>query len=93
MERQFIVTAPIEYGRYEFEDALECTSAAADMDVITEIMEANPDFQIWDLQDFVEYCNKDYVEIEDVWMQVVTVEVPDDYNPKRSTWYNNLIRF
>ena len=93
MTRQFIVTAPIEYRRHDFEESFECTSAAADMDAITEIMEANPDFQLWDLQDFVEYCNNEVFDVESVWMEVITVDVPDDYSPNRSTWYLNLIRF
>lgn len=93
MKRLFIVTAPVEYGRHELEEAVECTSDAADMEAVTEIMEGNPDFQLWDLQDFVEYCNNQEFDIESVWMQSINVDVPDDYTPNSSAWYNELIRF
>lgn len=93
MKRQFIVTAPIEYGRKELEEAFETTSNATDMEVVTEIMKDNPDFTLWDLEDFVQHCNDEEFSADDCWMAYVTVEVPDDYNPYRSTWYNYLIRF
>lgn len=93
MKRQFIVTAPLEYGRHELEEAFETTSDASDMDVITEIMNDNPDFQLWDLEDFCQYCNDENFSVHSCWMTCITVEVPDDYNPNSSTWYLYLIRF
>lgn len=92
MTRQFIVTAPIEYGRRNLEEAWYANSTFT-QDEITEIMEANLDFQLWDLTDFVEYCNNEEFDVESVWMEVITVDVPDGYSPNRSTWYHNLIRF
>lgn len=86
------MTAPIEYGRHELEE--QCyTNSAFTQDDVTEIMEANLDFQLWDLVDFVEYCNDQEFDVESAWMQAITVDVLDDYDPNRSTWYNNLIRF
>lgn len=92
MERQFIVTAPIDYGRHELEEAWYSNSVFSQDDV-TEIMEANPDFQLFDLQDFTEYCNDQMFDYESVWMTAITVDVSDGYSPNRSTWYLNLIRF
>lgn len=86
------MTAPIDFGRHELEEACY-TNSEFTQDDVTEIMESNPDFQLWDLIDFVEYCNDEKFDIESVWMQVITVDVPHDYNPNKSTWYLNLIRF
>lgn len=92
MKRQFIMTAPIDFGRHELEEVCYTNSALTQTEV-TEIMKVHPDFQLWDLQDFVEFCNNQEFDVENVWMQAITVEVPGDYNPNRSMWYANLIRF
>lgn len=92
MKRQFIVTAPIDFGRHELEEACYTNTCFAQDDV-TEIMESNPDFQLWDLIDFVEYCNNQEFDVESVWMQSINVTVPDDYSPNTSVWYSKLIRF
>lgn len=92
MKRQFIMTAPINFGRHELEEVCYTNSALTQKEVV-EIMEANPDFQLWDLQDFVEFCNNQEFDVENVWMQAITVEVHDDYSPNRSMWYADLIRF
>lgn len=92
MKRQFIITAPIDFGRYELEEACY-TNSAFTQDEVTELMKTNIDFQLWDLIDFVEYCNAQEFDIESVWMQAITIDVPHDYNPHKSTWYLNLIRF
>jgi hypothetical protein len=91
MKRLFIVTAPIDFGRNELEEALWIEDI--DTEKITEIMDGNPDFQLWDLVDFVEFCNNQEFDVEGCWMQSVEVEVPDDYSPNKSTWYMKLIRF
>lgn len=92
MKRLFIVTAPIDYGRHELEMDCYMNDGFTQDDVI-ELMNEHLDFQLWDLQDFVEYCNDQDFEVESVWMQSIEIDVPDDYNPNRSTWYLNLIRF
>lgn len=92
MKRQFIVTAPIDSGRHELGKVCYTNSAFTQADV-TKIMESKPDFQLWDLIDFVEYCNDQEFDVEAVWMQAITVEVPDGYSPNTSTWYMDLIRF
>lgn len=93
MKRQFIVTAPIDFGRHELEMAVWNFEDAMTTEKVTDIMNENPDFQLWDLIDFVEYCNDQEFDIESVWMQAITVDVPDDYSPNTSTWYMDLIRF
>lgn len=92
MERQFIITAPIDFGRHELEEACY-TNSTFTQDEVTELMKTNVDFQLWDLTDFVEYCNDQEFDVESVWMQSIPVEVPKNYSPYQSTWYNNLIRF
>lgn len=92
MKRLFIVTAPIDYGRHELEMDC-CMNSAYTQDDVTELMNEHLDFQLWDLQDFVEFCNNQEFDVESVWMQSIEVDVPDDYNPNSSTWYLKLIRF
>lgn len=91
MKRQFIVTAPTERRRHEFENTFWDDNLNTEK--VTKIMYDNPDFQLWDLQDFVAYCNSQEFDVESVWMQSINVDVPDDYTPNSSAWYNELIRF
>ncbi len=92
MERLFLVTAPVEYDRHALE--MDCyTNTYFTQKEVEDLMMEHLDFQLWDLQDFVEYCNDQKFDVESVWMQSIKVEVPDDYNPNRSMWYSNLIRF
>ena len=93
MKRQFIVTAPIEYGRHELEEALWSLQDRPTQEEVTKIMYENLDFQLWDLCDFVQYCNDQEFDVESVWMECITIDVPDNYDPNGSTWYMNLIRF
>lgn len=92
MKKQFIMTAPLNFGRHELEEVCY-TNSAFTQDEVTEIMEKNADLKLWDLIDIVEYCNNQECDVECVWMQAITVEVPDDYSPNSSTWYLHLIRF
>lgn len=93
MKRQFIVTAPLDYGRHELEMALWNFDHDLSTERVSEIMGENPEIQLWDLQDFVVYCNNQEFDVDSVWMEAITVEVPEDYESNQSTWYNNLIRF
>lgn len=93
MKRLFIVTAPIEYGRRELEETFEVSGDAADMEAVTKIMSGNLGFQLWDIEDFTEYCNNEEFSVDDCWMTHICVEVPDNYTPNNSTWYMELIRF
>lgn len=92
MKRLFIVTAPIEYGRYEleWECSLHLNYGTTEVD---EMMDANPSLTLWDIEDFVRFCNDQELDLDSVWMKSIEIEVPDDYNPNQSTWYNNLMRF
>lgn len=91
MKRQFIVTAPIERRRHEFENTFWDDNLNTEK--VTKIMYDNPDFQLWDLQDLVVYCNDQAFDVDGVWMEAITVEVPDNYNPNASAWYQDLVRF
>lgn len=93
MKRLFIVTAPIEYGRRELEEALWKVEVCPTQAKVTEVMYENLDFQLWDIEDFTEYCNDQRFDVESCWMTHICVEVPDNYTPNNSPWYFDLIRF
>lgn len=92
MTRQFIVTAPINFGLRKLEKICGDGDELMPVEVIN-LFDANPSLVLWDLEDFVEYCNNEELDLTSVWITVITVLVSDDYTPSRSTWYSRLVKF